>query len=112
MGRGTQPKFLYSVLCELKVVSMDMYMSRSDVNAPVALVPQLAAQEVDSLETAFQNTLNTWYTATRGWMKSCKATRGAGGEPEAITQTQANERLYFHWKTFTYAKPTKVDDDV
>lgn len=111
-GRGTQPKFLYSVLGELKVVSVDMYMSRSDSNAPVALVPQLAAQEVEALETAFQNTLNKWYTATRGWMKSCKATRGAGGEPEAITLTQANERFYFHWKTFTYAKPTKDDDDV
>ena len=108
MGRGTQPKFLYSVLCELKVVSMDMYMSRSDVNAPVALVPQLAAQEVDSLETAFQNTLNTWYTATRGWMKSCKATRGAGGEPSAITYQQANKENYFCWVGFKYAKPDKA----
>jgi hypothetical protein len=104
-GRGTQAKFLYSVLDELKGVNVDMYTSRSDFRNPGALAPQLAAQEVEALETAFQHTLEKWSTATREWLKSCKAARNAGGKPPAVTLKQSNERLYFHWKNIAWHGP-------
>ena len=52
--------------------------------------------------------MEKWSSATREWLKSCKAVRNAGGKPPAVTLKQSNERLYFHWKNFAYAK-TSVD---
>ena len=105
LGQGTTSKFLYSVFTELKAVCEDMYISRSDMHNTSALLPQMTKQEQNALETAFQNTLNAWYNATHEWVTRCRGARTAGGEPQALTFQQANEKHYFNWNGFKYAEP-------
>lgn len=102
-GRGTQQKWIFSVIDALKKEAMEMYTSRSDFRNTASLAP-LTEDEEATLEAAFQLTLDKWFDATEGWTNRWNAARDAGGAPTPITKVQANESSYFHWECYPYAK--------
>ena len=104
MGRGTESKFLFSVLQLLKADAADVYARRGDPKNADALT-ELSPTELQALERAFQNTLDTWYTSTEQWMARCNAQQSVGGSPEPLTKSEANARCLLHWEGFTYARP-------
>ena len=105
-GRGTQPKFLYDVVNTLKAVDLEMYNSRSDFRNTAAL-SELTAQEIASLETAFQQTLHKWFVATQGYEQTRISFESSGNRPPGITQKEANERFLFNCPRFAYTEPVK-----
>jgi hypothetical protein len=109
-GHGTEPKFMYAVLEEMKGVDADAYTRRGDPNNAEAL-NELSTQEKQALERAFQTTLSKWYAATVNWMDGCQARRAQGSPPAPLTKSAANKLCYLHWDGFPYAKePRKADN--
>jgi hypothetical protein len=102
-GRGTQLKWMFSVIDVLKNEAMEMYTSRSDFRNTASLAP-LTKDEEATLEKAFQCTLDKWFDATEGWVNRWNAARDAGGAPAPVTKPQANENFYFHWECYPYAE--------
>ena len=105
-GRGTQPRWMFSVIDVLKKDAVEFYKSRSDFRNTASLAP-LTQDEEATLEKAFQFTLDKWFDATEVWVNRWNAARDAGGAPAPVTKTQANENFYFHWSGYPYVVPVR-----